>query len=174
MPDDPRNAWDKQRHENARMFAMFCAFRDMGYERTLVGVAAKFRLAAQTVRRYSMKWRWPERADAWDRHLDQARQGETIAAVKLMAAKQAEVSQRLFDRVITACDAMTDVQFALFTPTEKRQWALDFAKLWRDALGVPERVVETVQTQETRIVEKSPEERQARIKQLLSVVNGGK
>jgi hypothetical protein len=168
------NPWDKQFHEPARMFAMFTAFRDMGYERTLVAVSAKFDLHGNTVRKYSVKWRWPERADSWDRHLDKEKQGETVAAVRLMAAKQAETAQRMYERIVKACDVMPDDRIEAFTPTEKRQWIVDMAKLWRDALGVPERVVETIQTQETRIVEKSPEERQARIKQLLRVVNGGK
>ncbi len=62
------NPWDRQEGETPKAYAAFCAYRDLGTERSLEkvgGSSAKVRVCE----RWSSRYSWPARAAAWDEHL---------------------------------------------------------------------------------------------------------
>ena len=137
MADKPETQpWDKQPHEQSRPFGMFVVYRDMGPARTLVAVAEQFGLANQTVRGYSMKWRWPERVSAWDRYIDQIKQQEMRVETVEIAKQHAAFAAKMLGMAAKRLDKF-DKADTPFTPTEVRQWVTDAVDLHRLALGMP-------------------------------------
>ena len=57
--DADRRPWQRQRGESAKAYSGFRRFRNLGPDRTLTG-------ARSIGRRCSWRWRWAERARAWD------------------------------------------------------------------------------------------------------------
>jgi hypothetical protein len=66
--------WEKQKGESAKAFWGFEKYRDLGAIRSLTKVmeiAEETRVAGPSmIERWSSKWRWIDRVDAWDREQD--------------------------------------------------------------------------------------------------------
>ncbi|MFJ4716783.1 hypothetical protein [Streptomyces sp. NPDC088785] len=63
--------WEQQPDETPRKHGQFVTYRDLGRTRTLQKAADGLQLHAVTVRKAAATCRWRERAESWDRHLDQ-------------------------------------------------------------------------------------------------------
>ena len=92
VPD--RNHWEQQPTEPDRWYSRFELYRDKGGERTLVGtwrrVTGKERGGVDgNWTRHSTRWRWRERARAWDRHLQRLAREEQEQAVVEMGRRAA-------------------------------------------------------------------------------------
>lgn len=78
--DEPRAPWDRRPKESARAYEAFRRFRDLGPLRTL-DMLTSDELRHQTVREWSRRHDWKDRATAWDdaaHRLDDARRLEEI------------------------------------------------------------------------------------------------
>lgn len=62
--------WEQQPGETARKHGQFVTYRDLGRTRTLQKAAEGLQLHPVTVRKAAATYRWRERVEAWDRHLD--------------------------------------------------------------------------------------------------------
>jgi hypothetical protein len=106
--------WDRQFGESRQAFAAFVVYRDMGRaERTVPDAYRQAkrkpnaRQANGTWNGWSIRWRWPERADAYDEHMDsEARaaeeQTEREAGVRRaeLRAAQRERELRIGDQLL--------------------------------------------------------------------------
>lgn len=172
MHGEELHPWDKQKGEHAKPFAMFAAFRDMGYERSLAAIAEKFGLTPGRVQGMASYRKWFDRADAYDRYLDQETQKITFAEKKKMCTRLIKQAVRMQEIGMNRLESVFKDSPKSITSTQSRQLVTEGALLEMKVQGMPDQIVNT--TSETRIVEKTPEERQERIKHLLRVVNGGK
>ena len=59
--------WERHGDESYKAYEAFCIYRDLGAGRTLAAVAEKLRKSYDLIRRWSKKFCWQERADAWDK-----------------------------------------------------------------------------------------------------------
>lgn len=90
--------WDRLPAEPARAFAAFVIFRDQGTERgnvTSVREKAGGIYSHKSVLAWAERWRWVERALAYDRMIDRKRVAAHAAAVEEMARRQVEMGQTL-------------------------------------------------------------------------------
>jgi hypothetical protein len=62
--------WTRQPGEGAKAFSACSCFRDMGPERSLRAVAQKCNKSVSLLARWSAKYRWVERCQAFDDHQD--------------------------------------------------------------------------------------------------------
>lgn len=69
------NTWEMQPGETSKAFAAFCAYRDMGPERSLPKVCQMSARSLPNVKRWSERHRWVERAAAYDAYMDSVRRG---------------------------------------------------------------------------------------------------
>lgn len=75
-PDFP--AWEQQPTESSPAFQAFAHYRDQGMGRTEAAVARSLNKSRQLMDRWSTRWRWDERARAWD--VEQAKNRRRAAA----------------------------------------------------------------------------------------------
>lgn len=132
VPIDPDGKpWDRLRGETSRWYARFDVYRSLGPNRSM-GAAYKAWHAAEniahpdtapkmratyngvnapdTVWRVATRWRWTERAEAWDSYqIELARQMEQvrIAAANADRVNTGKTMRNLGIRAITAMDART-------------------------------------------------------------------
>lgn len=95
--------WEQQPAETPRKHGQFVTYRDLGRTRTLQKAAEGLQLHAVTVRKAAARFRWRERADAWDRHLDrlyeagwvEERRKAAESDARILGAAVGKLAQRL-------------------------------------------------------------------------------
>jgi hypothetical protein len=87
-----QNSWDQQLNESPKSFSRFALYRDMGAERSLRKLADDVDLNLSTVAELSKKYRWQERAAAFDAYIDQASQFSQLTHLKAMKRRQIDLA----------------------------------------------------------------------------------
>ncbi|WNI20397.1 hypothetical protein [Actinacidiphila sp. ITFR-21] len=95
--------WERQPKESALKYGQFMTFRDLGRARTLTKAAEKLTLAHGHVRNVAAEFRWRERVEAYDRHLDrlyeatwlEERRKAAETDAKILGAVTGKLAQRL-------------------------------------------------------------------------------
>jgi len=101
--DPGRDPWERQPNESLTRHGQFCAYRDMGRTRSLRKVAESLGLNDRYVRDVAAAYHWRERAEAWDRHLDELftaawieeRRKAAEADARILGAALGKIAQRL-------------------------------------------------------------------------------
>lgn len=72
MSDQEKHEWDRLPRETSRGFELFCAYRDMGIERSLRKLKQGTAGAPNVnrLKRLSTRWNWVERCRAYDDYLE--------------------------------------------------------------------------------------------------------
>jgi hypothetical protein len=70
--------YDRLPGETVKAYDAFCAYRDMGVERSLRDLGEQLNKATTVVARWSVKYNWMERVSAWDTDQDYLMQKEAI------------------------------------------------------------------------------------------------
>jgi hypothetical protein len=109
-----RAAWERQPGETSRAFAAFAIYRDMSPgERSLRATRGPRRgHAARTVRTWSVKNRWVERAAAWDAEQDRVRREAFTAKTKELAEQQAAAATFLMGKGLSRLQSMEKISDA--------------------------------------------------------------
>lgn len=74
--------WERQPKESEEAYAAFLAYRDMGPGRTLEGAGKLLEKSWKHFGHYSSRWRWVERCEAWDNHLQRERDRVAVAEAR--------------------------------------------------------------------------------------------
>jgi hypothetical protein len=71
MRDDEKHEWDRLTGESSKAYKHFCLYRDMGPERSLSRMASvpECTSVRRQLNRWSSRWRWVERCQSYDDHL---------------------------------------------------------------------------------------------------------
>lgn len=89
LPPGYIEPWTRKENETEKAWGYFEHFRDAGPERTFVGTAKHFGLHEAFVSKIAAKYRWRDRALAWDRHMDRVYRISVQRAVREMAQRHA-------------------------------------------------------------------------------------
>ena len=146
MPETSPAAWEQQAGESARAFGAFCVYRELGPRRSLRAAAEKFygRSAASLERqvdKWSSAFRWVERANAWDQHLDGHVRRAQEEARGEMAERHLREARLLQAKAVERLRSLRPEELE---PAELLCYLIEAVKLERLTLGEPE----TVQRQE--------------------------
>jgi len=101
--DPACSPWDRQPDESLTRHAQFCVYRDMGRSRSLRKVAENLTKNERYVRDIAAAYRWRERVEAYDRHLDQLYEATWVeerrkaaeADARILGAGIGKLAQRL-------------------------------------------------------------------------------
>ena len=140
--------WERQPREGDKAWGAFVAYRDMPLnERSLRRLVTEYYNVAPGTKRWrnkfravsylSRKWRWRERVEAYDRHLDQIAQEARRRAIEEMNERHIRIARAM---VMKAAERLRDMDPAELSPTETRQFFDYGVRLERLALGEPESV----------------------------------
>jgi hypothetical protein len=105
---DNRPAWSQQLGETEEWFAAFVVYRDLGPARSLAEAqrlkgkpqegrerATGKRHASGSLKRRAKRWKWGDRAAAWDAMLDAKRTATAFAAARKEGREWAARSEKL-------------------------------------------------------------------------------
>lgn len=131
--------YERLENENGKQYAAFCAFRDLGTKRTLRAASAKVypHLAAHpggSISAWSVRFRWLERAAAWDDEVDRKRRETEIEEVIAMRKRHVTQAQALQAKAI---DRLTHMLPAEMKVSDVLNFFIEAAKLERSSLGQP-------------------------------------
>lgn len=105
LPDlelaDGPHPWDRQDGEPSKDYAAFRIFRDLPIvNRRLGSVAGQTGMSERRAQEVARRWRWQERAEAWDEAVHHAEDRERLEAIRQMhqvhrAAGRAAITKAL-------------------------------------------------------------------------------
>jgi len=136
----PYESWEKLIGETSLAYAAFCAFRDLGAERSI-------RKAVETAETDKNKWdkrynvwrnwaaqnRWRERAADYDRYLEKLKQGELRKTIEAQGEKHREVTGKMLEVVKKKLDTMNPEDLAQGNVTD---WVQTAIRAEREAAGL--------------------------------------
>jgi hypothetical protein len=136
----PFESWERITGESAAAYGAFCSYRDFGPERNIHKVVEK--AEADTVkagkryrvwRLWSMRFRWRERAEAYDQYLDRMRQAELRKTIEEQGKVHRMVTGKMLQVVNKKLDMMDPGDL---TQGTVREWVETAVKTEREILGV--------------------------------------
>jgi len=97
--------WDRQPDESAPAYEAFLTYRDMGYARSTAGVAQKLGKSKTLMDRWSGRWDWVARTEAWD----SMPSAKLVEAYEEMAQRVAEQHERVATKLMSRLEAHLDL-----------------------------------------------------------------
>lgn len=102
--------WERQPDETDKAFEAFCLYRDLGPERSQPKVVELYGKSKHTVEKWSIKFNWKQRTEAWDNEQDriarEAAQREKIQEIAEMRSRHEKLSMLMLDKVEEALGQM--------------------------------------------------------------------
>ena len=136
----PFESWVCLTGETSRAYAAFCAFRDLGAERSIrkaVETAEadkeKWDKRYNVWRNWATQYRWRERAADYDRHLERLKQGELRKTIEAQGEMHREVTGKMLEVVKKKLDTMNPEDLTQGNVTE---WVQTAIRAKREAAGL--------------------------------------
>jgi len=128
--------WERQPGESTKAYAAFCVYRDLGTERSLekAGQMLDKPRTRKWLGEWSAKYKWVERAKAYDDYVEKLKRKEKEKAIKEMAERQARIAMAFQEKII---ERLQSIDPAELTPTELARWFDVAAKIERLNRGEP-------------------------------------
>lgn len=137
--------WDRQPGEGIQPYSMFCVYRDLGPDRTLLAAAHVVGRRAKSLFLWMQRNHWAERCAAFDEHNDKQAQKERAVEIREMSKRHAQAAQALLTRAVG--------RILTLQPNEIR--AADIAKML-DVAVKSERLSRGVETEIHRVENAPP------------------
>ena len=105
MTDTDRDPWDRAPGEGSTAYDAFRAFRDLGPTRSLGAVLG---YSVGSIRRWSTKFRWRERAQAWDDEAYRIEDARRLEAIRQMDDTHQRAARALITTALRSINALGD------------------------------------------------------------------
>ena len=131
--------WDKREDESARAYEWFCRYRDMGPGRSHDKLHQKYSEGASKkslTLRWSSKYAWVERAEAYDAHLEAIKRETNEDRVRKTAEEHIDVADRIMELALCKLALLEGMEVK---PNEVKGLIELSVKMKRDALGIAEK-----------------------------------
>jgi hypothetical protein len=131
--------WDKREDESSKAYEWFCRYRDMGPGRSHEKLNQKYagsRSNKSLTLRWSSKYAWVERAEAYDVYLEGKKRESNEERTIKAAEEQIDLSDRVMEILLRKLPQM---EYGEIKPTEWKNLAEFAVKTKRDALGIADK-----------------------------------
>jgi hypothetical protein len=143
----PFESWERLPGESGLAYAAFCAFRDLGAERTIraavegnlrvkysrSGVSEHITKKYKVWRNWCSAYRWRERAADYDRYMDHLKQGEARKTIEAQGEKHRAITGKMLLVVEKKLDLMHPSELTQGTVTE---WVTTAIRAEREIAGL--------------------------------------
>lgn len=102
--------WERQEGESGQAYEAFCAYRDMGANRTLRAVAAGLGKSVALISRWGTDHRWVSRTEAWDSMPARAVADAYAEMARDIAEQHRALSDKLMRKLSRNLDLLPDGQ----------------------------------------------------------------
>ena len=129
--------WERQPGESAKAFHAFTFYRDLGHERSVSKVAQIYRPGRNLrslMSRWSTKYSWVKRAEAYGDHLDELRRKRNEKEIQVMEKRHITLSMSLQQK---AAEKLKDLKGKDMKVPEAIKALVEGAKLERLTRGEP-------------------------------------
>ena len=109
--------WERLPQESMKAYAAFCAYRDLGPDRSMAKAGEVLGKSQGLMEGWSAAYDWVKRATAWDDEQDRVARKAQMDEIKKMRVRHAKIAQKALDKVSAALDkvnpdAMTNADMA--------------------------------------------------------------
>lgn len=94
--------WERLETESAKAFAAFVLYRDLGADRSQMKVVQESGKNRALIQRWSTEHYWVQRAEAYDRHLDQEWTKTRVARRRKAAERNADLADVAIEKLAAA------------------------------------------------------------------------
>jgi len=132
----PFRSWEKLEGESSEAFAAFCTYRDIKIDRSIIG-AVELTYTDKKIhskkygvwRNWAGKFKWRERAEGYDRHLEILRQEEVRKTIEAQGELHREVAGKMLNVAKKKLDLMNPEEL---TQGNLTSWVETAVKVHRD------------------------------------------
>jgi hypothetical protein len=172
MSEEEKHAWARQPRETSRAYELFCAYRDLGTERSLRKLKQGTNGAPNVnrLKRLSTRWNWVERCQAYDDYLeyqDRLRQEKERRQMRERHAKIAVLGQNIAVKGLEKLLAKVQDGEQAVSPADLTRLLDTSVKVERLSRGEPTEIEKSEHTGSLDIEAKyramTPDERRAEI-----------
>lgn len=131
--------WDKREDESAKAYEWFCRYRDMGPGRSHDKLHQKYSESASKksmTLRWSSRYAWVERAEAYDAHIEAIKREANEDRVRKTAEEHIDVADKIMDLALCKLALLEGMEVK---PHEVKGLIELSVKMKRDALGIAEK-----------------------------------
>lgn len=100
------SAGDRLKDEGKEVFEAFTLYRDQGFGRNLAKVAGELGKSPKLIERWSTRYRWVRRTNAWDSLLDRQKRLGELKQVEDMRKRQVKLGQLMQNIALTELEKM--------------------------------------------------------------------
>lgn len=100
--------WERQEGETARAYEGFSEYRDMGAERSLAKVGQKLGKSKAQMEKWSKKYSWVARAEAWDIEQDRLIRVALTKDIGAMRKRHADMAKAMLIKAAKALSKIPD------------------------------------------------------------------
>lgn len=131
--------WERLPNESSKAYAAFCIYRDLGSERSLDGVRRKLeengkKVSIKFLGRWSSKYNWVARAQAYDDYLERKKREEKEKAILEMAERHARIAVAFQQKIV---ERLRELDPDQLSPSDLAKWLDVATKLERLSRGEP-------------------------------------
>lgn len=159
------NPWEKQEGENAKSYAAFCAYRDMGVNRSFAKIVPvlygelgkdKTTVKLRQLATWSSKHNWVKRAEAYDVYLETSERLENEREIKKMAKEHAKAAVLTMSKAMDRIEQIGEKELNELTPKEALEYLRISAELERKSRGAPDQIIESTGVTTVQIIDNIP------------------
>lgn len=133
--DEP---WERQPGETEAMHARYLAYQNQGLRRAVRRVADDCGKSVAYLQRVAWRYRWTERATAWDREQQRQFVESLTEERRTMVEDHLKLSKHMLEKVAERLD---DLDPAVLTAADLARWAEVLTKIRANVLGEPTHTV---------------------------------
>jgi hypothetical protein len=157
--------WEKQDHETSKAYAAFCAYRDMGTDRSFAKIIptvygqiplSKHRAKRSQLSEWSVKYGWVARVEAYDVYLEAKSRKEHELAIQKMVTEHAEAAVITRSKAMERIGLIGEDELNELTPKEALEYLKEAVKIERISRGAPDIIAEVTETKTVQIIDNIP------------------
>jgi hypothetical protein len=128
-------AWDRQEDEPEKAYGYFVLYRDLGRTRTVAKVATEVNKSRDYLHKLATRWKWVQRAQAWDREEDRLYVEGLAEQRRDMAKRHARIAGALQAKLVARLQSL---DASKLSPADIARWLEVATRVERLALGLPD------------------------------------